>query len=102
MLSMAIRKYPVGDQDRDHRISAKRDTNITFGDFGVVVYVYRLALEPVKSRSNKYVKGELYHPVDTPEDATYWLNYYKEKTQPSAFSKRPEYVDAYFIPKGPE
>jgi len=41
-----IRKYPAGDQDRDHRIAPRRDTNPTFGEFGAIVYVYRLALEP--------------------------------------------------------
>jgi len=98
-----IRKYPAGNQDKDHKVAPKRDTNPTFGDFGAIVYVYRLALEPIKSKSNKYVPGKLYHPVDTPEEASYWLNFYKEKTvvrRRGDYNAKPEYVDAYFVPKG--
>lgn len=97
---MAIRKYPAGDQDRDHRLSPRRDTNPTYGEFGAVIYVYRLSLEPLQGTSSKYVPGKLYHPVDTPEEASYWLSYYLEKTRPTQWQAKPEYVDAYFVPKG--
>ena len=95
-----IRKYPAGNQERDTRISARRDTNPTFGEFGAIVYIYRLALEYTQPRSNQDVQGKLYHPVDTPEEASYWLNYYKKRTETYPWDSKPEYVDAYFVPKG--
>lgn len=97
-----IRKYPAGNQEKDHRIAPRRDTNPTFGEFGAIVYVYRLSLEPVKSRSNKYVPGKLYHPVDTPQEASFWLAYYQERTEVKRgdYNAKPEYVEAYFVPRG--
>lgn len=94
-----IRKYPAGDTDRDHRISAKRDGIPKFGAFGTVVYTYRLALES-KHQSNIKPRnqGRLYHPVDTAEEAEYWLDYYKSKTTTVSYEPRPLYEDAWFIP----
>lgn len=89
---MSIRKYPAGNQDRDTSIAPKRDSHMTFGTFGVIVYTYRLALEP------KQLEGKLYHPVETAAEASYWLDYYKKKTQIIGFVARPEYEEAYFVP----
>jgi len=91
---MALWKYPVGDQDRDTRTAPKRDTHMTMGAVGVVVYTYKLSLETPR------FAGKLYHPVDTYSDAAYWLNYYKTQTEYNNFQPVPLYQDAWFIPRG--
>lgn len=96
-----LRRYPAGDIDRDHRISAKRDGKPRMGLFGMIVYTYRLALESqhqtnIKPRN----QGRLYHPVDTVEEAQYWLNYYKSQTTTVSYEPRPLYEDAWFVPAG--
>jgi hypothetical protein len=96
-----IMKYPAGDDDRDTRIAPKRDTRETYGEFGAIVYVYRLALESaVQTNMKGHNKGWIYHPVDTPEEAVYWLNYYKSKSTVSPYSRRPLYSGAWFVPRG--
>lgn len=99
-----IRKYPTGDQERDARVAPKRDGIPKFGEFGTIVYVYRLALESkVQTNMKDYgSKGYLYHPVDTAEEAIEWLKFYRSKSQVNGFEKRPLYEDAWFVPSGEE
>jgi len=92
---MSIRKYPAGDQDRDTRLAPRRSTNPTFGEYGAIVYVYKLSLEPPKHA------GKFYHPVDTPEEAVEWLAFYKKQTEIKSWRSYPLYIDAYFVPTGP-
>lgn len=96
-----IRKYPTGDNDRDARVAPKRDGPPKFGTFGTIVYTYRLSLESqhqtnIKPRN----QGRLYHPVDSPEEAAEWLEYYKNKTTIKGYERRPQYEDAWFVPTG--
>ena len=96
-----IRKYPTGDQDRDAMVTPKRDGKPKFGKFGTIIYVYRLALESkVQTNLKGESRGYLYHPVDTPEEATEWLEFYKTRTQFNGFEQRPLYEDAWFVPVG--
>lgn len=96
-----IRKYPTGDNERDAITAPKRDGLLKLGEFGVVVYTYRLALEShVQTNMKDTGKGELYHPVDTPEEAKEWIEFYKNKTRILGFERRPEYEKVYFIPRG--
>jgi len=99
---MIIRKYPAGDTEKDRKLAPKRDTNPTYGNFGAIVYVYKITLEPSVGTSEKHSQGTLYHPVDTPEDASFWLNFYKQQTTifPGSNNSKPVYVDAYFVPRG--
>ena len=94
-----LRRYPAGDIDRDHRISAKRDGVPKFGTFGTIVYTYRLALESQhQSNIKPRNQGRLYHPVNSAEEATYWLQYYKSRTTTVSYEPRPLYENAWFIP----
>lgn len=90
-----IRKYPAGDHDRDTRWAPKRNTNPTFGEYGAIVYIYKLSLEHPSDA------GKFYHPVDTSEEASYWLDYYTEQTKIYSWRTYPLYIDAYFVPTGP-
>lgn len=96
-----IRNYPGGDQELDRLLAAKRDGPVKMGAFGTVVYVYRIALEP-EQRTNipTWSRNQLrlYHPVNTPEEATEWLEYYKSKTRVMSYDRRPTFIRAYFIP----
>lgn len=89
-----IRKYPAGDQDRDARLAPRRDTNPSMGEFGVIVYIYKLSLEAPEHA------GRFYHPVNTPEEATEWLAFYTAQTVPKPWNNYPLYVDAWFVPAG--
>lgn len=96
-----IRKYPTGDDNTDLKIAPKRDGLLKLGAFGVVVYTYRLSLESeIQTNMKNTGKGELYHPVDTYEEALEWLEYYRNKTTILGFERRPQYERAYFIPRG--
>lgn len=96
-----IRRYPVSDRELDARIAAKRDTRETYGEFGAIVYVYRIALERDSYTNVKGSnQGKLWHPVDTPEEAQYWLEYYRERTRVRGFDRKPLYESAVFVPRG--
>jgi len=94
-----IRRFPAGDFDRDHRIAPKLDGEVKLGEFGAIVYTYRLAMESVhQSNVKPRNKGRRYHPVDTPEEAEFWLNHYRQRTIPRHFEPRALFEDAWFIP----
>lgn len=96
-----IHRYPPGDNDRDARVAPRRDTRETYGDFGAVVYTYLLAFENEhQTNQQSRNQGRLYHPVDTPEEASYWLDFYQKKTKVIGFNRRPVYKDVYFVPRG--
>lgn len=95
-----IRKYPAGDQELDTRTAAKRDGPPKLGSFGAIVYVYKLQLESVRQTNPKGdSNGWLYHPVDTPEEASYWLAFYKSQTVVTRQTPNPRYEDAWFVPR---
>jgi hypothetical protein len=96
-----IRKYPAGNLDRDHRVAPKRDGEVKMGEFGTIVYTYRLALESQhQSNLKPRNQGRLYHPVDSPEEATYWLEFYRSKTVARHYEPKALYDSAWFVPVG--
>jgi hypothetical protein len=94
-----IRKYPTGDNDRDARIANKRDGPEKKGSFGAIVYTYRLSLESHHQTNMKPRNmGRLYHPVNSPEEAAEWLEYYRSQATINGFERRPLYESVWFIP----
>ncbi len=97
-----IRRYPARDILRDYRMATRRDGEPRFGKFGTIVYVFRLAMESTYQTNLKPQNhGKLYHPVDTPEEASYWLDYYRDQTTIIGFVPQPLYERAWFLPTGP-
>jgi hypothetical protein len=96
-----IRRYPTGDGDRDTMLAPKLDGIPKFGQYGTVVYTYRLALESQQQSNLKpRNQGRMYHPVDTVEEAEQWLTFYRSKTVIRGFERRPLYEAVWFIPRG--
>lgn len=60
-------EYRYGDKDK--LLAPKLDSHFSFGDYGVleiqVIWYYPI------------IPGKLYHPIDNPEEASWWLNYYR-------------------------
>lgn len=59
-------EYEYGDKDR--LLAPKLDAQFSYGTYGVleiqVIWYYPI------------IPGKLYHPVDTPEEASWWIDYY--------------------------
>lgn len=59
-------EYRYGDKDR--LLAPKLDANFSYGTYGVleiqVIWYYPI------------IPGKLFHPVDNPQEASWWLDYY--------------------------
>ena len=57
--------------DKDRLLAPKLDSFFRFGTYGVleiqVIWYYPI------------IPGKLYHPVDNPEEASWWIEYYKTR-----------------------
>lgn len=85
-------RYPIGDREHDYEIVAKRGGLPRYGDYGVVIYYFRAALE------FKHEADVLYHPVDNKEEATHWISYYENKMTVVAGMKNKTYHRVHFQP----
>jgi len=85
-------KYPFGDNEDDYSIIAKRNALPAVGEFGTIVYHHRAAFESLAQA------GTLYYPVDTLEEAEFWLNEFSTKTITIAGISNILYSNVYFLP----
>lgn len=68
---MALRRFPLYDEEFDYGVKGvKGSSSVTAkGNFGTIVYRHRSPFEQYGQK--------MYHPVDTEEDARYWISYYR-------------------------
>lgn len=73
-------------RDKDRLLAPKLDRGKKFGTYGMIVI-----------QVNWYypiIPGELYHPVDNAEEASYWVDFYKNNSIPN----KADVKSAYFVP----
>lgn len=89
-------EYKYGDKDR--LLAPKLDAQFSYGTYGVleiqVIWYYPI------------IPGKLYHPVDNPAEASWWLEYYRSlgTAKNVYFTPAPdqESVGTFVVPDIPE